>query len=158
MTHRLKSTVTLVILISVLSLYLFQPSSANAQAGATSVTNDIIGALPCSVAGVLAPWLVGQINSHLRKLGEDLFWNSTNRYFQAFGRLLLKNTSVPINDKANDTRITILDVFARCVARELMNDLTARITGAVRTSGRDSRAGRLQPSFVRDWRRFLTNA
>ena len=150
MAHKLKPTLAFIILVSILSFYL--PLSANAQDAGIEIINGI----KCTVSGALGNFFINQMSEGIRKFANSQILAGALDFL---GDFLYKST-VPINDKANDTRITIMDVAARCFARELMNDLTARITGAVRTGGRDSRpgTGTLQPSFVRDWRRFLTNA
>src|SRR3989338_4269355 len=157
---KLKPAIALIILVFMLSFYLFQPLSVNAQiadtVGTASVTTSLIGGLGCTVNGVLSNWLSGLIMRGIGKIA-DALWEAGMRRFGNALALVAVNT-VPIKDEANDRRVTVMDVAARCFARELMTDLTARITGAARTSGRDSRTRNPQPSFVRDWRRFLANA
>lgn len=62
---------------------------------------------------------------------------------------------VPIHNQKDWTKQHILDLVARCGARAVLNDMTGRMIGAVRTSGRDCRAGLPCPSFAKDWRKFL---
>jgi hypothetical protein len=90
-----------------------------------------------------------KITSGLQQLGFKLM----DLGFSKLG-LSIADT-VPINDQNNDTREGVLDIAARCFAREVMNDLTSRMIGAARTSGRDSRPGKLLPAFVQDWRKFI---
>ena len=164
MIRQLKTPITLLVLISILSFNFFPPFLANAQqVGAQSVSSTLIGGLSCTTGGVLSQWLVSKIVTGIKSLAHQLLKQAGS--FFKLGSFLY-DTVVPIGDNLNDNREGVLDIAARCFARQILNDITARMIGSVRTSGRDAGnctssnplARRNCPSFVRDWRRFMANA
>ncbi len=157
MSNSLTKQIISAVIILVFSLSLLQPLFASAQVSAQSAQTTIIGSISCFVGGVLADWLLTELGNKLQNWGDALLraggkWTNLGNLF--------RKQAVPILNENNDTKEHILDVAARCVAREVLNDLNARIVGSVRTGGRYNRGtGRgSEPAFVRDWRRFMTQA
>ncbi|MDP3792901.1 MAG: hypothetical protein Q8Q89_04215 [bacterium] len=112
------------------------PNTASAETG-----DFLIGGISCVVGGVAAEWLLGYINKGIQKLKGIL-----SAKLESW--LALTNT-VPVIDQEALTKERVFDLIARCGAREVLNVMTGRMIGAVRTSGRDG-----GPAFVRNWRNF----
>lgn len=133
-----------VIILLILALLMpfagFPPDTASAQ------TDDvIIGGVSCVAGGVASPWLMGYVNKGLNAVK-----NALSGKVESW--LGLTNT-VPVIDQEVFTKERIYDLISRCFAREILNAMTGRMIGAVRTSGRDG-----GPAFVRNWRNFKLTA
>ncbi|OGN10888.1 MAG: hypothetical protein A3B91_03860 [Candidatus Yanofskybacteria bacterium RIFCSPHIGHO2_02_FULL_41_29] len=160
MANKIKIPVAIVVILSIISFSLPSSQVANAQ----GISETLIGGLSCTTGRVLANVLVNKIVSGIKHVASEFMKQAGTRF--RFGSWLYDQV-VPIGDNPNDTREGFLDIAARCFARQILNDITARMIGTARTSGRDARdcSDRTPawqrgacPSFVRDWRRFLTNA
>ena len=112
------------------------------EAMAQTKVDYLIGGAACVGSGVLANLAVGWINKGLKAL-------------QGLVPKMFKflNLEVPTGDDRLRWQKEFGDTIGRCMARGMMNQMTARMIGAVRTSGRTG-----EPAFVRDWRRFKLNA
>lgn len=115
------------------------------QASAQNIGDSFVGGISCIVGGTLAPWLSTIIRRGLNALRGALG-------LKIEGWLGLTNT-VPVIDQEAYTKERTYDMIARCVAREVLNNTTARMIGAIRTSGRNG-----GPAFVRNWRNFKLDA
>ena len=60
---------------------------------------------------------------------------------------------VPVHDTQNDAKEYIMDVLARCLARQILDGSIGGMLNIVRTQGRDG-----GKSFVQNWRNFQTSA
>jgi hypothetical protein len=158
-----KVTIALILLASFILPQILTIKDAQAQNAGSAIGSVLVGGISCVATGKLTTWLMG-------KISEGLTW-LTERLPAKLGKFLgldttylakLFNQMVPVEDSkfrsSYSTKETLWDLSARCFAREVMNDLTARMIGSARTSGRDGRPGAAKPAFVRDWRKFLTNA
>jgi len=160
---KLKTTIGFLLLISTVFVYFINPLFVNAQttSGPTvqSRSTILFSGLTCIGTTFLATWLVNRLTDGIQKLTR-LLPPSLKQWLGLLNEPAPDN--VPTEDKKFRHEVTtkekVLDVAARCTARAIMEDLNERMIGAVRTSGRDSRFGRGEPSFVRHWRNFLAHA
>ncbi|MDP3696662.1 MAG: hypothetical protein Q8R55_01365 [Candidatus Taylorbacteria bacterium] len=135
----------IVLLLLVLVSSALGPLTASAQApgpqpqGLGSIFTDTAG---CAAGNFLGGFMINLVISGLNKL-RGLLPTNIRKYF-------LLEDEVPIHNLKDWTKQHVLDLIARCSARAILNDMTGRMIGAVRTSGRNG-----GPAFVRDWRKFL---
>ena len=136
--HKLRIFITGLILLSFILPSIFSVEEAMAQ----TKVDYLIGGATCVGSGILANLAVGWINKGLKAL-------------QGLVPKMFKflNLEVPTGDDRLRWQREFGDTIGRCMARGMMNQMTARMIGAVRTSGRTG-----EPAFVRDWRRFKLNA
>lgn len=128
------------ILISLIFVTL-EPLTASAQ----NVGSILLNSGECVGAGFAATFITGLIEKGLNSL-IGLLPNTIKSWFGLADE-------VPTHNQKQWTKENVLDLIARCGARAVLNDMTHRMIGAVRTSGRDGKA-----SFVTDWRRFLAGS
>src|SRR3989338_1295210 len=116
----------LIILISTLVFAILSPFFISRPNSASADIEDfLIGGVSCIAGGSLANWLTGYINKGLSRLRGLL----SQRIESWLG---LTNT-VPVIDQEAFTKERVYDLIARCFAREILNEMTARTIGTVRT-------------------------
>lgn len=69
------------------------------------------------------------------------------------GDLITSGATVPVSEGALRNKEGVLDVVARCTARQLFDRSITGMLDIMRTGGRDGSA-----AYVKDWRNFLTSA
>lgn len=136
--HRLKILIVGLILLSFILPSIFSVKEALAQ----TKVDYLLGGLTCVGSGLLAQAAVNWINDGLK-------------YLQGLVPKIFKFLAidVPTSNQTLDWHKSFGDTIGRCLARRMMDQMTARMIGAVRTSGRNG-----EPAFIRDWRRFKLNA
>lgn len=112
---------------------------------AQGVGSVLTSAASCAAGGFLGTFLTSLISNKLN----DLLGSLSKRISKWFSLA----DEVPIHNQKQWTKENVLDLIARCGARAILNDMTNRTIGAVRTGGREG-----GPSFVRNWKDFLAKA
>ncbi len=136
--RKLKIFIVILMLLSLILPSILSVKEALAQ----TKTDYLIGGVTCVGSGLLAKAAVDWINDGLK-------------YLQGLVPKIFKFLAidVPTSNQTLDWHKSFGDTIGRCMARGMMNQMTGRMIGAVRTSGRNG-----EPAFVRDWRRFKLNA
>lgn len=126
---------------------LLLPRSANA-----TIERSIVNVTACSSGGIIAGWLSDKIATGLSVLGSKLTG--------AIAKKIIGNIfglRVPVHDTEFQskyvTKETILDVIARCTAREILDKMVGNTLNVVRNHGRDGGT-----TFIQNWRNFTTNS
>lgn len=134
------------ILLLTLAFSALEPSAASAQTSSGPQPQGV-GSILADSAGCVIGTLGGSFLASLVQKGISAL---TGPLFNKIGSWLNLQSEVPVQDKSQFTKERVLDLVARCGARAVLNDMTGKMIGAVRTSGRDG-----GPGFVRDWKTFL---
>jgi len=131
--------IVLVIFVSISGLVFYKVK----QAAAVDTKSTIASMGGCMAGGLLTPYAMDLIVAGKAWLGTEI---SGDTY-----------VNVPVIDKKfigkYTDRETVIYVLARCAAREVMDAMNLGMLDKIQTAGRDG-----GPSFVRNWRTFLTKA
>lgn len=176
--ERYKSIISLILLISVFSVFFIEPFTAQAQdVEAQGIGTAIVDGVSCVSGGVLSRLIMGWIGNGLKQLSDWLIGKGLARIIGSgvigensiFGKFLaglggIIADVVPTEDNAQikqkQMKEYVHDLIARCAARTVMNEITRKMIGAVRTSGSPYEMAKsgYSPAFVRNWRRFMDHA
>jgi len=149
--ERIKKPVAVLLLIVLVYSYI-QPIGMSAEA--QSVPGAIASTISCVVAGKIVGWLVKKFDTFLNIVKD--FLNPAGyikRSISAVAALIGGAGSVPTDDEKNNAKESWGDLIARCGAMAVLDYLTKGMISTIRSSGRDG-----GPSFVRNWRNFLTGS
>ena len=133
------------------------PNKADAQ------LRSVISVTACTgVGNLIGQRLSGLVNQNLANLTNQLPANV--RKFLGIGGVTggFTGSSVPVNDNSTQNKIdnfnrnwinkeSRMDIIARCIARETTDKMIGNTLNVIRNHGRDG-----GPSFVKNWRNFLT--
>ncbi len=148
-------TVSITILAVILPSLSFIPDayaqSAPPPQAQVSFTDVLIGGVSCSVGGILAQWVINKLYTGVQILSN--LSSTLSNVFNWLGIFNLFTQNVPTMNAVLEGAKNYGDVVGRCFARQIMNGMTGRMIGAVRTSGRNG-----GPAFVRSWRNFQIDA
>ncbi len=148
MTNWTVKILSLFLIVITITTTLFLPKPADAALG-----KSIVNVTACSSGGAIASWLSGKIASGLGKLGSKLTGAIANKL--KLGGIFA--SVVPVNDAEFQSRYvskeTVLDIIARCTAREIFDKMVGNTLNVVRNHGRDG-----GPTFIQNWRNFTTNS
>src|SRR3989338_5764283 len=154
----LKIPITLLILLAIIlpNTLLIPGALAQADPEPQAISGILIGGISCTASNLLARWL-------LNKLSDGWRWLSSlsvrvDKILSFFKLSYWQAQEVPTGDSRLRDAKNYGDVVGRCFARQIMNEMTARIIGSVRTSGRYNSRNSPDPAFVRNWRNFKLQA
>ncbi len=133
-----KSFTIISVILLVVLIFSYIPTRAT-----MAQTSSIVRGISCVAGGIAGSWLSGLIKTGL--------YNLTQKFKSLIPWLGIQQ--VPTNDADLSGVNHFENVIASCVARVVLNKITNNMIGAVRTSGKNG-----GPSFVRDWRNYLTGA
>lgn len=139
-----------ILLLLVLGFSALEPLTASAQTSGPQAQG--VGSVFADSAGCVAGQALGTFLINLAIKGLNRLRGLLPDRVKAWFNL---EDEVPIHNQKDWTKQHVLDLVARCGARAVLNEMTGKMIGAVRTSGRDCRAGFPCPSFVQNWRKFL---
>ncbi len=134
--------------IATIAYTMFSPFETPRAQAANVVVSTATKFTGCYVGASLAPWLTNKIGGLEKRL--------TN-LFTGIGGIGL---TVPVYDSNSEKfadaftdKTTRTDIIARCIAREIFDNLSGNISTIIQTRGRDGGA-----SFVTDWNNFQNQA
>lgn len=156
MVKKIIATITLVSLLGINLIGLTQPPIAQAA----SVGQSIAQAGGCVAGGALSGFLSGLIDSGLKSL-QDAIKKIANQFVKGLLSGLVSGLfgNVPTDSKDQATQAFLQNyyyrdtVIARCLAREMLDNIGQNTANIIKTRGRDG-----GPTNIQNWTNFITQA